>query len=120
MSKYIITESQLKKVIYAVLDSRFAGYTEQQFGEVSSAWMEGRLIHIGNEDINYIRYFRSVDNNGLPIGEDRTIVSFSEKFGRKLSKTFKIRLSKVIDIIGDYVEEVHNLPVEEVEIKKSY
>ena len=119
MSKYIITESQLKKVIYAVLDSRFAGYTEQQFGEVSSKWMEGRLIHIGNEDISYIRYFRSVDN-GSPIGEDRTIVSFSEKFGKQLSKIFKIRLSKVIDIIGDYVEEVHNLPVEEVEIKKSY
>lgn len=119
MGKYIITESQLKTAIYAVLDSQFTGYTEQQFGEVSSKWMEGRLIHIGNEDIKYIRYFRSVDN-GLPIGEDRTIVSFSEKFARKLSKTFKIRLSKVIDIIGDYVEEVHNLPVEEVEIQKKY
>ena len=111
MGKYVITESQLKTAVYAVLDSKFTGYSDHKFEEWVT-WMEIKYIHIGNEEIQYTEYFKTSTEEG------RTIVFFSKKLGEKLSKTFKIRMSKVIDIIGDYVEEVHNLPVDEVEIKK--
>lgn len=111
MGKYIITESQLKTAIYAVLDSQFNGYTNQEFEEWVT-WMETKYIHIGNEEIQHTEYYTTETEEG------RSIVFFSKKLGEKLSKTFKIRMSKVVDIVGDYVEEVHNLPVDEVEIRK--
>lgn len=111
MGKYVITESQLKKAVYAILDSRFTGYTNHEFEEWVT-WMETKYIHIGNEEIQYTEYYATETEKG------RSIVIFSKGLGEKLSKTFKIRMSKVIDIIGDYVEEVHNLPVDDVEINK--
>lgn len=110
MGKYVITESQLKKAIYAVLDSRFSGISEKKHADYVT-WMQTKYIHIGNEQLTHHHYFTQNE-------PERYLVYFSKKLGEKLSKTFKIRMSKVIDIVGDYVEEVHNLPVDDIEITK--
>ena len=110
MSKYIITDYQLKRTVYSVLDSKFSRITDHVF-DYDIDYMYIKYIHIGNEPIQYVFYKK--DDDGNPRG----IVSLSKNFGRNISKVFKIRVSKVADIIGDYVEEVHGFHVDEVEFR---
>jgi hypothetical protein len=110
MGKYIITETQLKNTIYSVLDSKFVGITDHVF-DYEIDYMYIKYINIGRESIKYVFYKK--DDDGNPKG----IVSINRKFGLGISKVFKIRLSKVIDIIGDYVEEVHGFQVDDAEAR---
>lgn len=111
MGKYVITDSQLKRAVYRVLDSHFTGYSDEKYEEWVK-WLKTKFIHLGKEVITHHHHL------GTETESPRAVVVFSKELCKKLSTTFKIRMSKVIDIVGDYVEEVHDLPVDEVEIKK--
>ena len=112
MGKYVITESQLKTAVYAVLDSKFKGIEEEEMAEFVT-WMEMKNIHIGNEVIGHYNYFKTSTD------EAKATVIVPMDLVKNISKVFKIRKTKVVDILGDYIEEVHNLPVDDVDIKKS-
>lgn len=112
MGKYVITESQLKTAVYAVLDSKFKGIEEEEMAEFVT-WMEMKNIRIGNEVIGHYNYFKTSTD------EAKSTVIVPMDLVKNISKVFKIRKTKVVDILGDYIEEVHNLPVDDVDIKKS-
>lgn len=119
MGKYVITESQLKKVVYGLLNARVVGvYVEDlsrlpddhwKVTEVVSHYIRLNILGKKNFTITHKAYKDSRTSNN-----DNNIF-FKESLVEFVSKVVRIRKTKSMDMIADWVEDTYDLDVENIE-----
>jgi hypothetical protein len=123
MGKYVITESQLKKVVYGILNPRVVGlyvedvsrypYYHYKVKEVDSHYIILNILGKKKFTITHKSYKVHHD------GEHHNKIFFKESLVEFISKVVRIRKTKSMDIIADWVEDTYNLDVENIEFSDS-
>ena len=123
MGKYIITESQLKKVVYGILNPRVVGlyvedlsrypYYHYKVKEVDTHYIILNILGKKKFTITHMSYKDNRDS------EQDNKIFFNESLVEFISKVVRIRKTKSMDMIADWVEEMYNLNVENIEFSDS-
>lgn len=123
MGKYVITESQLKKVVYGILNPKVVGvyvedlsrypYYHYKVKEVDSHYI---IINIMGKKKFTITHMSYKDNRD---GKQDNKIYLRESLILWLVKILRIRKVKAIDIIADWVEDTYDLNVDNIEFSDS-
>ena len=123
MGKYVITESQLKKVVYGILNPKVVGvyvedlsrypYYHYKVKEVDSHYI---IINIMGKKKFTITHMSYKDNRDSK--QDNKIY-LRESLILWIAKILRIRKVKAIDIIADWVEDTYDLNVDNIEFSDS-
>tara|TARA_R110000803_G_scaffold129867_2_gene197140 strand:+ start:278 stop:688 length:411 start_codon:yes stop_codon:yes gene_type:complete len=122
MGKYVITENQLKKVVYTLLTPKVIGiyvedlsrYPEDDWRrtDVDSHYIVLNIMGKKKFTITHkvLRYKDRKDEYNIYLRESLVLW---------VSKILRIRKVKAIDIIADWVEDTYGLDVENIEFSDS-
>ncbi len=118
MGKYVITESQLKKVVYGLLNPRVIGlyvedlsrYPEDHWkvNEVVSHYIILNILGKKKFTITHMVHPNSKYHDGSNIFFKESLVEF-------ISKVVRIRKTKSMDLIADWIEDTYDLDVDNIE-----
>lgn len=110
MARYIITQTQLHNLIYKILDEDFVKIEREQ-----DPYRLEFFDRKNKNKLTYIWFEPGEDDDGNPhngVGSLHIHKELSEFFRKVLS----MRISKVMDIIADWVSEKYDVDIDEVSI----
>ena len=122
MGKYVITENQLKKVVYTLLTPKVIGiYVEDLSRYPEDDWRRTDV------DSHYIvlnimgkkKFTITHKVHRYKDRKDEYNIYLRESLVLWVSKILRIRKVKAIDIIADWVEDTYGLDVENIEFSDS-
>lgn len=121
--RYIITQTQLHSLIYKYLDGMFSSRDFRKeinpYVKDGSTW---RIDMYSDEGKELLTYFWSGPGNSwdddpdTPPHDGVGSLHINDKIVDTLKKTFSIRVSKVLDIVGDWVSEALDVDIDEISI----
>ena len=119
MGKYVITENQLKKVVYTLLTPKVVGvYVEDLSRYPEDDWrrteVDSHYIILNVMGKKKFTITHKVYRNSK-YKKDESNIYLRESLVLWISKILRIRKVKAIDIIADWVEDTYGLDVENIE-----
>lgn len=115
MARYIITQTQLRNLIYKILDEDFVKVEREQNPYLDSAYSLKFFNKKNKILLTYYWFGPGEDDEGIEhngVGSLYVHEELSEFFRKVLS----VRVSKVMDIIADWVSEKYDVDIDEVDI----
>lgn len=115
MARYIITQTQLHNLIYKILDEDFVETRREQNPYLDSAYSLKFFNKKNKNLLTYYWYGPGEDDEGI---EHNGIGSLHihEELSGFFRKVLSVRVSKIMDIIADWVSEKYDIDIDEVEI----
>lgn len=123
MGKYVITENQLKKVVYGILNTRVVGlYVEDLSRLPDNHW---KVTEVNSHYIilnilgkkKFVITHKSYKDNDYSKNDNN--IFFKESLVEFISKVVRIRKTKSMDMIADWIEDTYDLDVENIEFSDS-
>lgn len=120
MGKYVITESQLKKVVYGILNPRVVGlYNEDLSRLPEDHWKRDNKVVTHFIILNILGKKKfTITHKTYNDREKDDIIIFKESLVEFISKVVRIRKTKSMDIIADWVEDNYDLHVDKIEFSE--
>jgi hypothetical protein len=115
--RYVITKNQLHQIIYKYLDGMFSksNTKKEECNYNPDAYTLNLHDNYGKNMITYFWYGPGTDDDDNPhygVG----MIHIHPDIVDELRKTIKIRETKVIDIISDWVSETYDVDIDEASI----
>jgi hypothetical protein len=117
--RYIITQSQLHKLVYSYLDEQFSNEDfrreTNEYDKSGNTWRIRMFDNNGNEKISYFWFGPGEDDEGNPHNGVGSIHVHPD-IADFIRNTFSIREGKAVDIIADWVSEKFNVDIDEIDV----